>query len=121
MKLRISGDSLRLRLSRSEVERLRESATVEDAIHFGGNHLKYVVAIAGGVLGATYADGQIRVEIPRELANDFTDTDRVSVEGQQALGSGSRLQILIEKDFKCMHKDGPGDADAYPNPMSSIT
>ena len=73
MKLRISGDSLRLRLSRSEVERLRQSAEVEDAIHFGGdNQMQYIVAIGNGVLGATYTQNQIRVEMPREVAG----TDR---------------------------------------------
>jgi len=35
MKLRISGNSLRLRLSRREVARLEEFSCVEDAVEFG--------------------------------------------------------------------------------------
>ena len=118
MKLRISGDSLRLRLSRSEVELLRQSAEVEDAIHFGADQLQYAVAVGNGVVRATYAGNRIRVEIPRRAADEFTNTDLVSVEGEQSLPSGTRLQILIEKDFKCIHKESPGDADAYPNPLA---
>jgi hypothetical protein len=34
MKLRIKGDSLRLRVSRSEVEELLASDCLEDTIHF---------------------------------------------------------------------------------------
>jgi len=122
MKLRINGDSLRLRLSRSEVERLRESAAVEGAVHFGGDHqLQYILAIGDSVVGATYNGNRIRVEIPRDVAAEFADTDRVSVAGEQLLDSGARLQILIEKDFKCMHQESPGDSDAYPNPLSAIS
>jgi hypothetical protein len=42
MKLRLQGNSVRLRLTRSEVERLRETGLVEESIEFGsGESLVY--------------------------------------------------------------------------------
>ena len=35
MKLRLQGNSVRLRLTRSEVERLRETGLVEESVDFG--------------------------------------------------------------------------------------
>jgi hypothetical protein len=28
------------------------------------------------------------------------------------------LQILVEKDFQCLHKPGERDPDAYPHPLA---
>ena len=39
MKLRLQGNSVRLRLTRSEVERLRETGLVEESIEFGSGEL----------------------------------------------------------------------------------
>ena len=42
MKLRLQGNSVRLRLTRSEVERLRETGLVEESIEFdSGESLVY--------------------------------------------------------------------------------
>ncbi len=68
-------------------------------------------------LAATYTDSAIRIEVPRSLARDWTETDRVGISAQQPAGNGTSLQILIEKDFKCIHQDSEGGEDAYPNPL----
>ena len=46
MKLRIRGDSLRLRLTRGEVEALADSGEVRETIHFGPSALDYVLRSA---------------------------------------------------------------------------
>jgi hypothetical protein len=39
MKLRLQGNSVRLRLTRSEVERLREIGRVEESVDFGAGEV----------------------------------------------------------------------------------
>jgi hypothetical protein len=121
MKLRIQGDSLRLRLSRSEVARLRQNAHVEDAIDFGSKKLIYILVAESDAqcISAIYDDERIRVVAPRAAVEQFADTDQVSLEAEQRLASGASLQILVEKDFKCIHKPESEDSDAYPNPLAS--
>jgi hypothetical protein len=67
MKLRIQGDSLRLRLTRSEAARLHASGGVEETAHFGvGRRLTYGIRkLAGGdVIRAELTDGAITIHVP---------------------------------------------------------
>ena len=113
MKLRINGDSIRLRLARGEVARFAASGEVEDAIHFGGGSmLKYALQVGDSVEQprATFSDGKILVVVSKADAQKWATTDQVGIEGDK---------IAVEKDFQCMHGDKERDADAYPNPMAN--
>jgi hypothetical protein len=119
MKLRIHGNSIRLRLSRSEMERFGATGRISETVEFGsGSNFTYSLTI-GESFGATHSTDGIQIVVPHHLAQGWTGTDRVSVAGEQPLGSGRTLQILLEKDFKCIHKSSEANADAYPNPASS--
>ncbi|HEX5832176.1 MAG TPA: hypothetical protein VFY16_14430 [Gemmatimonadaceae bacterium] len=124
MKLRIKGNTLRLRLTRSEVARLSDTGRVEDAIAFGaepGETLTYALEASpdAPTVGARLADGRITVRLPADAARRWVDTDQVGIEAEQRTGAGDReaaLQILVEKDWACI--DGREvDADAFPNPL----
>ena len=121
MKLRIHGNSLRLRLSRSEVALFDATGHIEDALDFGQmGKLSYgMTASENGTLNSTYTVSGITVKVPRDLAQDWARTDRESITAEQSLGDGKTLEILIEKDFQCIHKDNQADTDAYPNPLAS--
>ena len=120
MKLRIQGNSLRLRLSRSEVIRFNDKLIISDTIEFGNSMLTYVLSVSQDLnsVRAKYVSDTIEVQVPRALALDWAGTDRVSIAGEQLLDSGTRLQLLIEKDFKCVHNSKYANADAYPNPLA---
>lgn len=117
MKLRIRGDSLRLRLSQAEIARLRETGAVEDRIHFGDRSLDYALVRADVVApGARFDGDRIEVAIPDGVARAWADSEQVGIEAEQALASGT-LRLLIEKDFKCLApRAGEDDGDAFPNP-----
>lgn len=113
MKLRISGDSVRLRLTRSEVARFAASGEVEDAVHFGGgSKLTYALQATDSVEQprASFSDGRIAVVVSKADAQKWATTDQVGIEGDG---------IVVEKDFQCMHGDKERDADAYPNPLAN--
>jgi hypothetical protein len=118
MKLRFQGNTLRLRLSQSDVTRFAESGRVEEQVIFApGQTLGYVIE-SGAVNGAdairaSFDDGTIRVTIPSPVATHWIEGNEVGIEG-----SHGPLHILVEKDFQCLHRDAPQDADAFPNPLA---
>lgn len=118
MKLRIQGNSLRLRLTQTEVARLHASGHVESCIEFApGRVLTY--ALEGSPqarsVTASYDGSAILVRLPAPLMKDWAEGDQVSIAG----ASQASLQLLIEKDFKCLHKPDQQDPDAYPHPLAS--
>lgn len=117
MKLRIRGDSLRLRLTRGEVRQLRETGSVVETIHFGAGELHYELRSADVPAPIARFDGaRIEVSLPRAQANAWADGDDVGIATEQALPHG-RLSLLIEKDFRCLApRDGEDDGDAFPHP-----
>ncbi len=123
MKLRFHDNSIRLRLNRSELAQFSETGRVEDTIVFaadGSERLRFSLELAPELseVRAGYDHGSIRIRVPRALARDWTETDRVGMEGEQPAGA-ARLRVLIEKDFRCLHRDGERDPEAFPNPLEA--
>jgi hypothetical protein len=119
MKLRLHGNSLRLRLNHADVAQFSKTGYVEESIEFGpGSSLCYILESSSKITSpkAIYQNGELRVQISCAALNDWVTTDRVGISGEQALANGKPLSILIEKDFKCLHGD-ESEVDAYPNPL----
>jgi hypothetical protein len=120
MKLRIQGNSLRLRLSQSEVAQFSKTGFVEDSIQFApGASLSYTIETASALEAplATFQDHWLRVQVPASAARDWYTTDRVAISSDQPIGDEKALSVLIEKDFQCLHGGEQRDPDAYPNPL----
>jgi len=115
MKLRIQDDSLRLRLTRGEVEDLSRGLAVERTVHFpGGRAVQFVVAGSASAPGpqAEYSGDAIRVSLPETRVRAWAVSGEVGMEGQDG-----PLRILVEKDFQCLHGDAAAEPDAFPNPQ----
>ena len=115
MKLRIRGNSIRLRLTRSEVAQFADAGVVEETLDFGPGkpQFKYSLVSSNDApeLSAEFGGGVIRVTVPSDRVRAWADSERVGIE------SANGLRLLIEKDFACMsERDGEDEADAYPNP-----
>ena len=118
MKLRIQGNSLRLRLTRNEVATLRDRGRVESLVQFSpGQELVYRLQSSPHAPSLTAAfDGQaIRVTVPAHVMTEWAGSDQVSIETLPPAG----LHVLIEKDFQCLHGRGEQDLDAYSHPLMS--
>jgi len=115
MKLRLHDNSLRLRLSQSEVARLRDTGKVEDLIVFHpGNELLYSIeAGAAQEPTATLENAKIRVILPTPVAMQWIKSDQTGIEA-----TTGTLRLLIEKDFQCLHRSPAPGEDAFPNPMA---
>jgi Family of unknown function (DUF7009) len=122
MKLRIKGNSLRLRVSPTEVAQIAAQGWAEDAVRFAADAaLRYRLEVGpAGQLRATFAAGEICVTVPAEAAERWQRADEVTISGDQALPGDERLNILIEKDFECLNpRPGDDDADTFPNPAKA--
>lgn len=117
MKLRIQDNSLRLRMNRKEVAALRERGVVECGIRFpGGRTLRYSVAVAesAGSVTAGFEGDALWVRLPAGAAVRWAESDQVTIEG-----ADSGVQILVEKDFQCLHRPEDREPDNYPNPQAT--
>ena len=118
MKLRIKGDSLRLRLTRPEVQELVERGSVEAAARFAdAARFGYAVRLddAANALTAKFATGCVTVTVPAQQAQQWAASDAVGIYGEDG-----PLTLAVEKDFACIDRDDPEDADAFPNPKGSV-
>ncbi|MBN1237335.1 MAG: hypothetical protein JXB36_02485 [Gammaproteobacteria bacterium] len=110
---------MRLRLSRTELERLAETGATEDRARFGaGAQLIYRVSVRPeGDLRATFTGDTVSVALPQPLLQRWLEPDQVSLRAEQPLESGERLTILVEKDFACLApRPDEDDSDLFPNP-----
>ena len=121
MKLRLRADTLRLRLSRTDVATFRDVGRVEATTRFpGGASLRYVLERGEGDRFEARLDGSsVSVRVPRSLAETWTDSETVGIDGEVRLDDGAALRLLIEKDFACLTENRPEDRDAYPHPHES--
>jgi len=124
VKLRIHGDSLRLRLNRSDVEQFRKTGICAESLRFGsGSQLTYTLEVSYHLkaMQAQYHQDCIRVLLPIDMAQEWAGSDQVSLSPNRPDGGGPSL--LIEKDFQCLHGDEANsidDANAFPNPAAQI-
>lgn len=123
MKLRIRGNSVRLRVTQTEVESIRAGEAVSETTDFGGGRrLTYRLAAdpAAPAMCAAYADGVITVSVPAGEAQRWTETDLVSLAAEQAADDGGTLSILVEKDFQCLApREGEDESDMFPHPEAA--
>lgn len=120
MKLRILGDSLRLRLSKSDVKTFAETGRVHDVIRFGGGaQMTYALehADATEALSASFGDAEVVVRMPSSMARAWADTDAITLQASQAIEGDDTLALLVEKDFKCaVPRPGEEDYDGFEHP-----
>jgi hypothetical protein len=123
MKLRIKGNSIRLRLLRSEIERFAANGKISEEIRFGSEGsaaLKYSLVSSSSAksLKSRFEYHEIIVEVPEDDALDWIESEKVGLEAWQPIGD-ENLMILIEKDFACIDRtDDPDREDTFPNPSA---
>lgn len=103
MKLRIKGDSIRFRLTRTEVAALVGSGQVADRTRFpAGTALGYCLTAeaAATTISATFDAGIVTVRIPLEAARAWAGSEEVTIRADLPVGDVA-LVLLVEKDFPC--------------------
>jgi hypothetical protein len=124
MKLRLKGNSIRVRLDRRDIERLIDWGRIVDAVRFGpGQAFAYAVEVGKAPRDrpkASYADGRLTIRIDPEDAEEWLSGERVGFDHEQDVDGGV-VRVLLEKDFACIDRPAGEEADdayAFPNPTA---
>ncbi len=121
MKIRIRDNSLRIRLSISEVELFNEEGYLQAQTDFGKSAFYYAVKKTNDEsMSAEFINARITLFVPQHLLQEWATTNLVSVEHKVPLHNGSYLHLLLEKDFKCIDAVVTEDqSDYFENPAKS--
>jgi hypothetical protein len=121
MKLRMKGDSLRLRLTRAEVQQLSKEGRVEERVHISADSvLVYRLQRAPDAvsLGATFENGVIEIQVPEGAAREWCESELVTLDNAQHHGAVN-LRIVVEKDFACLApRSDEDESDNFRHPQN---
>ncbi len=120
MKLRIKGNSIRMRLSQGEVKTLQESGEVWNFTQLSSlQSFRYgVVAAPSPDIKVHTAEFNMSLEVPLNKLEKWFDPSEVTIKSDIKLNGDESLIILIEKDFQCLTtRPGEDESDLFPNPL----
>ena len=118
MKLRIKGNSIRLRLTKTEVATLCKTGRIEEKTTFPNGLFTYALQAVSStqLMTANINDNIIEIRISNNLVKDWSSNDKVGFQHIMSLENNNELLLLVEKDFVCMDETVEDQSDNYPNP-----
>lgn len=122
MKIRIKDNSLRLRLTQSEVDTFQQDGSVSGAINFpNGRSMIYSLnKNNGNNFAAEFNGAQMLVSVPESAFSTWLKPTEVGMEDRLDLEGGETLRLLIEKDFACLtERVDEDESDNFPNPNAN--
>ena len=112
MKIRIKDNSIRFRLTQSEVAELGQNGMISSFTEFVDRPFIYSIeSTEDENLSAAFIENRIILKMPKAMIAEWISTDRVGFDGQAGL-----VKILVEKDFVCIDNTLEDQSDNYPNP-----
>lgn len=124
MKLRIKGNSLRLRISPSEMTRLVATGRIEETIYLGldkGAELTYALehAAQARAMSVRYRPQEVTVVVSSRDVQRWAAGQDVGLYGKSDSSHGP-LELAVEKDFACADKSDTENADRFPHPKGAV-
>ncbi len=120
MKLRIRGDSIRLRLTQGDLATLVAHGTVsEDMRMTPETSFQYRLSADRDAAApvVSMSGRMLEVRLPRAQVEHWANSNDVGIEALQPNGNGEGLRVLVEKDFPCLTaRPNEDDSDAFPWP-----
>jgi hypothetical protein len=118
MKIRIKGNSVRYRLTRSEVEKFSREGYLEEKTEFPGGVFTYALKAQSGIqhLDTDMSNNTITIYFPDEEKVEWYHSEQVGYKASKPIENGKSINILIEKDFACLDHIDEDQSDNYPNP-----
>lgn len=119
MKLRIHKNSIRLRLSQVEVGEVARGNSIHEVVEMGESQenpfgYSLIPLESADKISAAYIRNQINISLPMDQAKEWASTDSVGLNGMD-----NKVNILIEKDFQCLHKrPNEDESQNFPNPLA---
>ncbi len=118
MKIRIRGNSIRYRLTKSEVETFCNTGRFTETTDFGNAKFTYALEAKEGIdtLAAQFHDQTITLFLETGISKSWFESNKIGFSHSVTGANGTELKLLIEKDFVCMDETVEDQSDNYPNP-----
>ena len=123
MKLRLKGNSLRLRVTRSELTRLLAGERIEETVLFPTNpntSLSYALEVGSNSqpVHVAFASQQIVVSVSPDQLTSWSGEHQVGIYASLPVTESTDLEVAIEKDFACLDLSDEDNKDTFANPLA---
>ena len=123
MKLRLKGDSLRLRVARSELARLAAGESIVECVHLApgpAGTLRYMLAVDPQSLAAAvcFVNCEIQVRLSRQQFACWNDEAETGIYVSLHIEGSKTLDLVVEKDFACLDRREEENADTFAHPTA---
>ncbi|MBL0032610.1 MAG: hypothetical protein IPP27_10670 [Bacteroidetes bacterium] len=121
MKLRLKGNTIRFRLSKTDVSIFSENRYIHETTDFGNKVFTYGLKMSENTdrISAEFLNDAMIINIPISVSQQWTTSNQVGLSEEMPLSEGKKLYILIEKDFQCLDETIEDQSDNYENPLAS--
>lgn len=122
MKIRIKSNSIRFRLTKTEVSNLATNGYLEEQTIFPVNKFVYALKAAEEAteLSATISNNHITMFVPAAFLKDWPQNNLVGIETNMPVAEAKTLYLLLEKDFVCLDDTTEDQADNFENPNKPL-
>ena len=122
MKIRIKGNTVRYRLTKTEVANLATKGLVEEQTEFNEQTFTYALQAKEGIenLDASFKNNTITIFFPSNQTIALRDGEQVGHQFDMPIKDGKTMFLLVEKDFVCLDETHEDQGDNYPNPLLNI-
>lgn len=119
MKIRIKGNSIRYRLTKTEVETFCRKGHYEEKTEFKDHCFTYKLRSRKDIFNmiADFKSDTITMYLPENDKDRWATSDLVGFRHGLTLGNGKELLLVLEKDFVCLDETIEDQSDNYPNPL----
>lgn len=112
MKIRIKGNSVRYRLTKSDVEQLWRDGHLAEDTQFISKPFVYAIETSGeDRMTADFVGDKIVIYLPKEKIERLYKSDIVGFNEEYGT-----MRLLVEKDFVCLDNTEEDQSDNYANP-----
>ncbi len=118
MKIRIKNNSIRLRLTKTEVDMFAKMGKFTATTQFGTKTLTYALKAKPNIseVEADFVGDGIVVYFPEAASKTWAKSNRVGYDNNVDWNDETKLSVLVEKDFTCLDNTIEDQSDNYPNP-----
>jgi len=116
MKIRCTENSVRLRLRKSDLNKLRKEEKIFESVTFPAlNKFSFGISIHDdfGGLGAEFDAGLINILLPKTTFKKWFESEALSIEENVLYNKEESIHILIEKDLPCKDRADEDKSDTF--------
>lgn len=121
MKVRIKGNSMRFRLTKTEVDIFCKEGEYIETTQFNTKKLSYALKVKTGIksLEADFTGDLITIYMPEKIQTTWATDAIIGHSNEVDWNDKNALSLLVEKDFTCLDNTNEDQSDNYPNPKLS--